>query len=69
MITVTLAKQTNYDNQPAEDMYFELYGLSTDTKPTETYQGVAIRNTSVFYEMNTGKLYMYDADNKQWLEQ
>ena len=40
------------------------YGLSTDSKPT----GVAVANGSVFLEMNTGKIYFYDAAGDQWLE-
>jgi len=47
----------------------ELYGLSTDTKPTETFDGMPIDNASLFYEMNTGKVYMYDAANTTWIEQ
>lgn len=47
----------------------ELYGLSTDTKPTETFKGAAIPNASIFYEMNTGKVYMYDEENATWYEQ
>lgn len=39
-------------------------GLSTDTKPTED-----VNNGSRFYEMDTGKNYMYDAEGQQWLEQ
>ena len=42
----------------------ELYGKSTDEKPTEN-----IPNASVFYEMDTKKLFMFDADGKAWLEQ
>ena len=47
----------------------ELYGLSTDTKPTETFNGMPLENGSFFYEMNTGKAYMYDAANVTWIEQ
>lgn len=41
----------------------ELYGLSTDTKPTE------VPNASVFYEMDTKAVFMFCAQNKRWLEQ
>lgn len=41
----------------------ELYGLSTDTKPTN------VNNASVFYEMDTKKIFMFDEENSQWLEQ
>ena len=47
----------------------ELYGLSTDTKPTDTYCGVTIPNGSSFREIDTGKTYLYDADSKAWFEQ
>ncbi len=40
------------------------YGLSTDTKPT----GITGGNGSAFVEMDTGKLYFYDADNDTWRE-
>ena len=39
------------------------YGLSTDAKPLD------VCNASVFYEMDTKKVYMFDETNKQWLEQ
>ena len=42
---------------------YDHYGLSTDPKPTN------VSNASSFYEMDTQKLFMYDAQNKVWLEQ
>ena len=39
------------------------YGRSTDSKPTT---GVA--NGSIFMEMDTGKIWFYDAAGAQWLE-
>lgn len=41
----------------------EYRGLSTDSKPTEN-----ITNGSVFIEIDTGKLYMFDAEGTQWKE-
>jgi hypothetical protein len=41
----------------------ELYGLSTDTKPKD------VVNASLFYEMDTKKIYLFDATSKVWLEQ
>ena len=38
--------------------------LSTDTKPT----GEGIANGSRLMEMDTAKLYMYDAENAEWKE-
>lgn len=39
----------------------ELYGLSTDAKP-------AAANGAVFLEMDTKKVFVYDAANAQWRE-
>lgn len=41
----------------------EITGLSTDTKPTED-----ISQGSRFIEIDTGKIYMYDAENQEWKE-
>lgn len=45
----------------------EFRGLSTDTKPT-TFNGKDIANGSVFIEIDTGKLYLFNLDNKTWNE-
>lgn len=37
-------------------------GLSTDAKPTTTENG------AVFIEMDTSKVYFFDAGNSEWLE-
>lgn len=42
--------------------YWDLRGLSTDTKPTDAY----IPNGSSFLEMDTGDVYFWDADAPQW---
>lgn len=39
------------------------YGLSTDTKPTG-----GIANGSVYVEMNTSRLYVYDAASAAWCD-
>lgn len=44
-------------------------GLSSDTKPTETYKGYTIKNGSTFYEIDSTELYMYDEENSQWIKQ
>jgi len=41
----------------------DMYGLSTDTKPTN------VGNASTFYEMDTATLYMFDEQNGVWLAQ
>ena len=50
----------------------EIYGLSTDEKPVRklvfkdsTYNVV---NGSTFYEMDTKKSFIYDAENHRWLD-
>ena len=39
----------------------EYRGLSTDSKP-------AAANGSTFLEMDTGKIYFYNADGSTWIE-
>ena len=41
----------------------ELRGLSTDTKPTEH-----VSNGSVFLEIDTGEVYIFDKENIQWIK-
>lgn len=41
----------------------EYYGISTDQKPKSP------PNASTFYEIDTGELYMYDAESKKWVKQ
>lgn len=40
----------------------EFYGLSTDTKPTNTANG------STFFEMDTGKMYRFNFSGTTWTE-
>ena len=42
----------------------DYWGLSTDTKPT----GDTVGNGSRFLEMDTAKIYLYDADGAEWRE-
>lgn len=39
-----------------------IFGLSTDEKPTDVLNG------SRYIEMDTGKVYLYDAEGAEWLE-
>lgn len=48
----------------SRESMFDFYGTSGDTKPTQD-----IENASVFYEMDTQKVFMFDADSNAWLEQ
>lgn len=42
----------------------EFRGKSTDEKPVD-----GVPNGSTFYEFDTVKLYVFDADEKNWVEQ
>lgn len=65
---ITIYKTENTYNTPDGDVITtELRGKSTDEKPTE-FGGKEIGNGSVFIEINTGKIFFYDAENKQWME-
>ena len=44
----------------------EYRGLSTDIKPTEI-DGYEIGNGSIYTEIDTGNIYFYDYDNKEWI--
>lgn len=45
----------------------ELFGKSTDVKPLINYDGIAISNGSSFFEIDTGILYLYDAEANEWI--
>lgn len=47
----------------------EIYGLSTDTKPTGKVNGADIPNASWFFEIDTLNVVFYDGDSKSWLEE
>ena len=40
-----------------------MFGLHTDTKPT-----TGVPNGSAFIEMDTGKIFFFDAAGAQWFE-
>ncbi len=42
---------------------YEFRGLSTDEKPIEN-----VGNGSVFFEMDTLKVFMFDESDKKWIE-
>lgn len=42
----------------------EYFGKSSDTKPSS-----GVPNASIFYEIDTGDLYMFDEDSQTWIEQ
>lgn len=41
-------------------------GLSSETKPTDAHEGIAIASGSTFFEMDTSTAYMYDAGGQRW---
>lgn len=52
-------------NNKGEAKGLEFRGLSTDEKPTEL-DNQDIANGSVFIEIDTGDVYIFDAENKEW---
>lgn len=58
MITVNNTIKFNNKKQ-TNDM--ELKGLSTDTKPTEV-DGNRVDVNSLFFELDTGKVYYFDGE-------
>lgn len=65
---VTIYKDEN-DRLQWDSTYtqLELRGLSDDDKPT-TIEGKTIANGSVFIEIDTGKVFMYDLSTQTWKE-
>ena len=48
---------------PDGKKYVELFGLSTDSKPT-----TGIVTGSVFVEVDTGKCFLFNEDASEWVE-
>ena len=69
MITASSADVNKYANGDPDAVEFGLKGLSTDTKPTETFSGKNIKNGSTFYEIDTGDIYMYNQSTHTWVVQ
>ena len=55
---------TAFETYCCGEKHYDYIGLSTDTKPIE-----GVTNASSFYEMDTKKIWFFDAQNKKWLEQ
>lgn len=53
---------SNIEMEDGGKYYVEGTCLSTDTKPTD------VANGSKMIEMDTGKIYMFDADSASWIE-
>ena len=41
-------------------------GKSTETKPTEYFEDIPLREGDVYIEANTGKCYMYEESDNTW---
>lgn len=59
-----MSKYGSNTNRPLS----EIVGLSTDTKPTDSIEGIKIQNGSSFRELDTGKKFLFDAENTTWNE-
>ena len=64
MTTVTEIKKERISNGEKIAL-LELAGLSTDEKPTEMGT-TKIDNGSVLIEMDTQKIFFFDAENEEW---
>ena len=65
MITIYKVKK-NYLKNGIPYLLCELRGLSTDSKPTEIEFG-KVNNGSVFIEMDTQNVYMFDGNSSEWV--
>jgi len=63
-MAITMAKIGEHTNAPV----LELRGLSSDIKPTDFVGDARVVNGSVFIEMDTGKGFFFDEQNKKWEE-
>ena len=63
---VTLYKNDNVrKTTEGQTTYCELRGLSTDTKPTEI-NGMKIGNGSVFIEIDTQEVFIFNETTQEW---
>ena len=60
MVTFTGVSKTNSDYQ------YDFEGLSTDEKPTLA-DNPNMKNGSSFFELDTKKIYFWDATNETWV--
>ena len=67
MVTIYNIKKSEMINHPNGEVFYllELRGLSTDEKPKSIENGT-IENGSVFIEIDTGDVYIYDLENEEW---
>lgn len=62
-MAVTLSSYGPHTNENL----MELYGKSTDVKPIGELEGMSIPNGSSYFEIDTIKLYFYDAETSSWI--
>ena len=62
-VTISEVKETFSANGKTRGYALEYRGLSTDSKPTE-----GVINGSSFIEIDTGKVYLFDAVGVTWNE-
>ena len=58
-----MVRITNETTYPANKRYIEVFGLSTDSKPT-----TGVITGSVFVEVDTGKAYLFNEASSTWVE-
>ena len=68
MITIEKITLRKPRSDGSFDASMELRGLSTDTKPTSVFDTYHIDNGSVFIEIDTGKVYLFDLESTTWCE-
>ena len=49
--------------------YVEMAGTSADSKPTTLANNITISTGSVFMEVNTKKVYLFNEATSSWVEQ
>ena len=59
---MTIIKRKN----TSETTIVDIVGLSTDIKPIIAYENYLISSGSTYKEKDTGKLYMYYRETRQW---
>ena len=53
-------------NDVYNEARFDFFCLSTDTMPTDKYNGVKILNGSSYKEIDTGDTYLFDEAAQTW---
>ena len=66
MITIS-HKGMKRDLEGKVRVILEIRGLSTDSKPVDILKNIYIDNGSVFIEIDTGDVFLYDMDSETWI--